>query len=221
MKKKRSKRDEFLSLVPEQVKTVFDVGCGKGDLGFKLKQQGKTVIGSEINPALCTIAVEKLDKVIPGDIEKAQLPFSKGHFDCILYADILEHLVRPSALLRRLRDYLSDNGVIVASIPNIRYYKVIKKLIFNGVWDYTDKGILDSSHLRFFTLLNIKELIEEAGFDVLEVKSNIVASRFLKMLNFILFGLLKDFLAYQYYIKAKKSLSDADTCKKIRKKVSF
>jgi 2-polyprenyl-3-methyl-5-hydroxy-6-metoxy-1,4-benzoquinol methylase len=206
---KRNKRIEFLSMMPGEVKRVLDVGCGDGTWGVLLSQKGIEVTGIERDVQLSSIANKRLNKVFTADIEQLSLPFAKGYFDCLLYADALEHVVDPLKVLKYHGSFLSDKGYILASIPNIRYYKVINQLVFCGVFDYVKSGILDGSHLRFFTLTNIRELFESAGFEIIRLERNIIASRSLKMLNCILGGVLKDFLTYQYYILARKSNSIA------------
>lgn len=205
MSRKKDRRGEFLSLVPLDAKKALDVGCGSGGLGSILRKKGIEVIGIENSEGLHKEASEKLQQVFLADIEKFQIPFSKGYFDCIIYGDVLEHLIEPLAVLKKHKEYLSDNGYVIASVPNVRYYKLITGLVFSGSWDYMDKGILDRSHLRFFALVNLKELFIEAGYEITEVRYNIVAARGLRILNLLLFGLLKNFLAYQYYVKARKS----------------
>lgn len=217
---KKDKREYFLSLVPPGAKKVLDVGCADGGLCAGLAQKGAEVIGLEKNGDSCAKAREKLNKVFLTDIEKFDLPYPKEYFDCIIYADVLEHLSDPLALLKRHIDYLRDGGYIVASIPNIRYYKVIIRLAIGGAWDYSDGGILDKSHARFFTLLNIKELFSDAGYEIVGIERNIVASRGFRLLDFLLFGMLKDFLTYQYYIKARK-MKDGYAATADRKKYKF
>ena len=90
-------------------------------------------------------------------------------------------------------------------MPNVRYYKIIIRLILGGTWDYMEEGgLLDKSHLRFFALTNMKELIEGAEFEITDIRRNIVSSRGFRILNYLWFGGLKNFLTYQYFIKAKK-----------------
>lgn len=203
-RKKKNRRDEFLALVPLDIKKVLDIGCGDGNLGMKLRGKGREIIGVERDEKEHLLAKDRLNKVFLADIEKFHLPYPERYFDCIVYADILEHLINPLLTLKNHRDYLNDTGYIIASIPNVRYYKIIIHLILGGTWDYMDKGILDKSHLRFFTLINIKELFEEAGYEIVEIKRNSIAARGLRILNFLLVNRLRDFLTYQYYIKARK-----------------
>ncbi|MFH1967837.1 MAG: class I SAM-dependent methyltransferase, partial [bacterium] len=187
-KKKKDKRDDFLSLIPKGVEKILDVGCGEGNLSIKLREKGIEVVGIERDEKSYNSAKENINKVFFADVEKFQLPFPIGYFNCIIYADILEHLICPLAVLKNHRDFLNDSGYIIASIPNIRYYKIMTRLFLGGSWDYVDKGILDRSHLRFFTLINIKELFADAGYEIVEIKRNFVASRGFKVLNFFLFN---------------------------------
>lgn len=211
---KKDKREDFLSFLPIGATRILDVGCADGGLSAGLRQKGLEVVGVEKDKTACAKARERLSQVFLADIEKFDLPYPKEYFDCIIYADVLEHLIGPSALLKKHKDYLSDSGYIIASIPNIRYYKVILRLVIGGTWDYTEGGMLDESHMRFFTLININELFAEAGYEIVDIGRNIVAARGFKALNFLLFGRLKDFLTYQYYIKARKSKSGFSTTEK-------
>lgn len=205
MNKKKDNRNEFLDLVPRGTRRLLDVGCGSGGLSIILKEKGIEAVGVEKDEKLCSLAKEKLDAVILGDIENLELNYPEGYFDCIMYADILEHLIEPLNILEKHKVYLQKDGYVIASIPNMKYYKIILRLIFSGTWDYSDAGILDRTHVRFFGLINIIELFEKAGYEIVEIRRNIISTRCFRMLNFIFFNKLKDFLAYQYYIKAKKN----------------
>lgn len=220
MSKKRDARDEFLSLVTFNAKRILDVGCGNGDLCAGFKKKNIEVIGIENNRQLGDKAREKLTEVFVADAEKAQLPYPEGYFDCIVCADVLEHFVDPCAFLKIYKKYLAEAGLIIASIPNVRYYKVITRLILGGTWDYVDTGILDRSHLRFFTLLNMRELFNEAGYRVVKTERNIVAASGFKLLNLFCCNSLREFLCYQYYIVAEKTKDDGTRVNK-RKRYQF
>ncbi len=207
-KKKKSSayRSDIISLIPKGAKRVLDVGCSDGSLGKGLKNLGMEVVGVELDAEACKKAENILDKVFSANVENFSLPFPAGYFDCILFADILEHLHNPKEVLKKYRFYLNNNGVVISSIPNIRYYKVVIRLL-RGTWDYMDGGILDKSHLRFFTLINIKEMFREAGYKIEQIERNTVSARGFSIWNFFMFNKLRDFLTYQYYIVAKKNLS--------------
>ena len=201
---KKNKRDEFVELIPTAAKRILDLGCGNGSLGKRLKERGAEVVGIEYDPELVNEARKNLDEVYCLNLDKEDIPYPQKYFDCIVCADILEHLRDPLSFLVKLKTYLADDGYIVASIPNIRYHKLISNLVFKGTWDYMDRGILDKSHIRFFTLVNIKELFLEAGYNIVDLERNIVANSTMKFFNAICFKGLKEILTYQYYIKAKK-----------------
>ncbi|MDW8002418.1 MAG: class I SAM-dependent methyltransferase [Deltaproteobacteria bacterium] len=197
-------RIDIIEMVPEGVERILDIGCGGGETGRILKEKGKTVVGIEIRKDIAKFAAQYYDEVFVGDVEEIDLPFPPGYFDCIIYGDILEHLVDPWSLLKKHNKYLRMDGFLVVSIPNVRHYRVLKKLIFYGTWDYTDEGILDRTHLRFFTLKTAKDMISEAGFKVRVVKFRISGARWLKLLNECLGKILLEFLARQYLILAVK-----------------
>ena len=204
-------RDDILNLVPDNVRKVLDVGCSVGALGEQIKQRNSVeVVGIELDEQMAKIAKEKLDKVIIGDIEKINSVdcLIPNYFDCIIFADILEHLKDPWKVLKNITSFLSDDGVIVASIPNIRHYTTIINLLFKGYWPYRERGIHDKTHLRFFTLKNIKEMIEGAGLKIVKVKRNyrIIERphRLNRFSKYFAFPFLKDFLTFQYLIVCKK-----------------
>src|SRR5512140_116978 len=146
-------RQELLPLVDPSWMRVLDVGCGAGKLGAALKASapGRQVHGVEIVEPMAEQARQVLDTVITGDIQTLSLPFSPSTFDCAIFADVLEHLVDPGVVLRNVRDVIRPGGAIVCSIPNIRHYTALQRLILHG-WRYDDFGLFDRTHLRFFSL---------------------------------------------------------------------
>jgi len=166
-------RFDILDLIPKMVKHLLDVGCGSGDLGIAAKQQlgVQEVVGIEFYEPAALVAQTKLDRVILEDIEQLTLDLPKGHFDCIVCADVLEHTKDPWQVLRNLRHFLRDDGVFIASLPNIRHIVPILKIIFDR-FEYEESGILDKTHLRFFTLHTIRQLFNETGYQIQHVRTN-------------------------------------------------
>lgn len=198
-------RTDIIAMVPVDVKRVLDVGCGGGATGRVLKEKGvEEIVGVEINTEVAEFAKKDYDMVLVGDVEKIELPFPPLYFDCIIYGDVLEHLLDPWSLLRKHNNYVRSGGIIVVSVPNVRHYRILKKLVFSGRWDYVEEGILDRTHLRFFTLRNALEMIQQGGYQIREVKSRISAAKWLRMLNTMLKGGLSDFLVKQYIISGLK-----------------
>lgn len=203
-------RTDIVNLVPVDVQKILDIGCSIGTLGEQLKQKtGAEVIGIELDDQMVQIAKKRLDRVIVGDIEELNLEdcLLPNYFDCIIFADVLEHLKNPWNILQRAKSFLSTNGIIIASIPNIRHFTTIFNLVFRGYWPYRARGIHDRTHLRFFTLRNIKELFLYANLKIERVERNyrIIEkphrhNRFAKYLSFLPF---KEFLVFQYLIVAK------------------
>jgi 2-polyprenyl-3-methyl-5-hydroxy-6-metoxy-1,4-benzoquinol methylase len=162
-------RSELVRLIPPGVRRVLDVGCGAGALGAALKRQGLIeVVGVERDPGAAEVARAVLDRVYQNDIEVLDLPNGAGTFDCIVLADVLEHLRDPWGVLRRLAPLLGAHGRLIVSLPNVRHWSVLRGLL-SGEWTYLPAGILDRGHLRFFTLKGGRALLEEAGLAILEV----------------------------------------------------
>ncbi len=199
-------RTDLVELVPKGAKRILDVGCGLGKTGQMLRERGfEEVFAVEVNPHAAQQAKPYYQEVIVCDIEKDILPFSKGFFDCILYGDVLEHLVDPWRVLRNYREILKDDGIIICSIPNIRYYKILKPLILNGRWEYVDLGILDRTHLRFFTLKTIENMFRETGYEIKKLIKKKRCSKTMKFVNRLFLNGLIDFLVLQYRIIGAKT----------------
>lgn len=163
-----SPRPDVQLLVPAAVKTMLDVGCGSAAFGAGLKQArpGLVVWGIDPAPYVEAHARERLDHFILGRFPD-DLPSQK--FDCVTFCDALEHFENPWTALGCVTDLLNDRGFVVASVPNIRFYNVVRRLVFNGEFTYTEQGILDRTHLRFFTRRSLEELFSSCGFTVLSV----------------------------------------------------
>ncbi|ODS33876.1 MAG: two-component response regulator [Candidatus Scalindua rubra] len=165
-------RTELIDLITEVPEQVFEIGCGSGATGVAIKQKFPNVkyIGLDSNKKAAQIAQTRLDKVIVSDIEKAQLDalgLTKEYFDLIICADVLEHLYDPWKTLFTLRDYLKPNGKVLASIPNIQNIDTIINLL-NGSWTYKKHGILDATHIRFFTFSGIMKMFSGTGYKMIQ-----------------------------------------------------
>jgi len=199
----QGERKDIISLVPNNVRFLLDVGCGFGLMGKRLKEkQNIEIVGIEKEGKIADIAKSNLDRLIVGDVEDLKLPFRQGYFDCLVYGDILEHLREPWRLLKEHTYYLKKGGYCIASIPNISHYSVIKNLIKNK-WEYTSAGILDDAHLRFFTLDSMRKMFKDAGYTIEEEKLYIRASKFKRFLNMLFGGRIKHLLVEQYLIKGR------------------
>lgn len=205
-------RSDILQLIPSRVKTVLDIGCSNGSLGETIRRNKQVeVTGIENNEAMASDASLKLNRVIFNDIETLSFAneFQGSTFDCIIFADILEHLKDPWAILTRCRLLLSEKGVVIASIPNIRHYTSLIELAVKGNWPYRDRGIHDKTHLRFFTLKTIRQMFESAGLEIKHLRRNYRLIERQHSLNqyahWLRIPVLREFFAYQYLIVAQNA----------------
>jgi len=163
-------RPEVCALGPATARNVIDFGCGGGGLGRALKadRPGVAVRGIEPVAEQAARARTVLDDVHVGGAEDP-LPASWPPPDCIIFADVLEHLVDPWAAVKRARELLVPGGTLVVSIPNVLHHSVVGDLVA-GRFDYRDAGVLDRTHLRFFTAATARELLEQGGFRVEKIE---------------------------------------------------
>jgi 2-polyprenyl-3-methyl-5-hydroxy-6-metoxy-1,4-benzoquinol methylase len=202
----QGQRSDVAELVPQGCARVLDVGCGYGGLGRILRARGVAqVFGVEINPD----AASRLDGVYAdywiGDVEQVNLPADIEAFDCIVFADVLEHLRDPWGTLTRYLQRLKPGGYVVASIPNVRNIALLYNLVVRGRWCYEESGLLDRTHLRFFTRREILDLFSQAGLEIDLIRENREhLSWKRRILSAPLIALIPDFGVCQYLIRARR-----------------
>jgi methionine biosynthesis protein MetW len=158
-------RPEIARHVPATARRVLDLGCAAGGLAALLKQRGPVeVVGVERDEAYAAAAAERCDRVVHADVETLD-PTDLGRFDCLVAADVLEHLVDPWTALRTYAQLLEPRGTAVVSLPNVAHWSTYAALA-RGTWPRTPEGIHDATHLRWFTLRDARELLAEAGLNV-------------------------------------------------------
>jgi 2-polyprenyl-3-methyl-5-hydroxy-6-metoxy-1,4-benzoquinol methylase len=203
---KRS-RDDLFNLLPKSASLkVLDVGCGEGLLGGRLKQLGQIVYGIEISSNAANIASSVLDKVFVGNVENMEFEFQDGFFDTIILGDILEHLYDPWTFLSRTSRFLKKNGILAASIPNIQYFPIIIDLL-RGRFEYRAHGILDKTHLRFFTSREVTRLFSHSGLVILDMPTiypykKRLAKIVIPALDILSFHIFKNFLIGNIFVVA-------------------
>ena len=166
-----SDRVDMVKYIPENVQTLLDVGCGEGKFGYTCKQKKNMEIwGIELFEKEAEKAKGKLDKILVGNIEFDELNLPNNYFDCIVFNDVLEHLQYPWIVLANIKKYIKTGGYVVASIPNIRFYENIKKLLIHKEWEYEESGIMDKTHLRFFTITSIRKMFESCGYSIMTLE---------------------------------------------------
>jgi 2-polyprenyl-3-methyl-5-hydroxy-6-metoxy-1,4-benzoquinol methylase len=171
-------RPELRALVPIGARRVLDVGCGGGALGAALKAErpGCEVVGLEGFPEAAARARGRLDDVLCLDLDSLEsLPADAGKFDALVFGDVLEHLLDPLRLLRTLLPALADDGVLVLSIPNVKHWTVLYPLLVKDRWTYEDAGLLDRTHVHFFTGGTATQMLTELGLDLVHLGVNDLA----------------------------------------------
>jgi 2-polyprenyl-3-methyl-5-hydroxy-6-metoxy-1,4-benzoquinol methylase len=183
-------RREVLAFVPAGVRRALDVGAATGVFGQALKQHcGCEVWGIEAHAPAAGEAARVLDRVLSRPVEASLGELPDGGFDLVVFNDCLEHLVEPERVLQALKAKLAPGGSFLCSIPNVRYYKHLRELLVRGEWEYVDSGILDRTHMRFFTHKSIRRMFERLGCDVLQLQGIHGRDRLgLTVLNALLLG---------------------------------
>ena len=143
------------------------MGCGSGTLGRKIKEKMDCrVVGLTYSEAEAALAAPHLDEVLVCDLNSFEPPESE-RFDCIICSHVLEHLFQPAEALKRLRRALSPDGTLIVALPNVLYWR--QRLEFlRGSFKYTDGGLMDRTHYRFFDWSAAQELLTESGYRVVE-----------------------------------------------------
>lgn len=163
------RRPEMIGLLPLSIASCLDVGCGEGAFldAVRAERPDVRLRGIEQEEAPARRARDRGLDVTTGAFPDVLDPSER--FDCVVFNDVLEHMVDPWAALGVARSILSDGGCVVASIPSIRNFQTLYALVRHGRWDYVDSGVLDRTHLRFFTRSTIAELFAGAGFDIVTI----------------------------------------------------
>ncbi len=143
---------------------LLDVGAAEGLLSRPLAERGWRVTAIEADPAAARTGASVCERMLVADLNR-DMPDLDGPFDVILCADVLEHLVDPATVLRRLNRHLAPQGLVVVSVPNVAHLW-IRLLLLSGRFEYGDRGILDRTHLRFFTARSLRRLLDEVGLAV-------------------------------------------------------
>jgi 2-polyprenyl-3-methyl-5-hydroxy-6-metoxy-1,4-benzoquinol methylase len=198
-----SERRDIAELIPASAKRILEIGCGEGYLGQLLRSRGHYVAGFELLPKAAEEARKHMDEVVCGDIESDPVPWAPASFDALIFADVLEHMVDPWRVLGKLCTLLKPGGIAVASIPNVQNYRVIRALI-GGKWEYTDSGLMDRGHVRFFTYREIVRLFDGAGLDVVDRRCLYNRKLKRRILLALTLGKIEPFFVRQYLVVGRK-----------------
>lgn len=210
-------RPDVFELVPPSALRVLDVGCSRGELGASLKRanRDREVIGIEMNQDYCTTAVGQLDSAICADLNSFDWDTLSKQvaFDCIIFADVLEHLADPLRHLKGAASCLSSNGTVVLSLPNIRHISAFYSIFLCGTFPQRERGLFDSTHVHWFTYRDAVKLLESAGYIIDSQSFNIRVrdrgnGKLNKIARYLLepianWGPVHEVLAYQFCLRAR------------------
>lgn len=199
-------RPEMLAFVPESSRFILEVGCSSGMFGGAIRRTRKDTVvwGIEPSAEAAKIAGDNLNNVICGTFEPQMAQLEEQKFDCIVFNDVLEHLPNPERALLVAREYLSENGVVVASITNVLHFYNVWQVLTQQDWKYEDSGIMDSTHLRFFTKKSIIRMFETCGFQITEIEGiNPSYGIKYKIANALTLGKLADLKYIQFAVQAR------------------
>ncbi|HEV2199849.1 MAG TPA: bifunctional glycosyltransferase/class I SAM-dependent methyltransferase [Bryobacteraceae bacterium] len=215
---KSSSHDYALSMVGQN-REVLDIGCGEGDFAAELKKNGNRVTGIDLLPHPANVAA--FERYFSANLDQGIVPIVKAlegqRFDRVLLLDILEHLRAPGRVLTECRALLDAKGEVIVSLPNIANITVRLMLLF-GRFDYTERGILDGTHVRFFTRKTARRFLREHGYEILRERCTVMPLELvlglaptglaMRIVNRLLSGLTRlmpGLLGYQIVMAARKS----------------
>lgn len=203
-------RVEIQPMLPTIPARVLEIGCGAGATLKWLKDidLASHTVGVELFAEAAERAMQCCDEVHQGDAEElVQGSLAHRQFDVVLCLDVLEHMVDPWTFVDRVQALLKPGGTFICSLPNVRNLNVVLPLVFKGEWRYQHDGILDQTHLRFFTLQSAQALASRSGLTVQTVLRTIPpAGSKGGLLNRLTLGLMKDLLTVQYVVKSLKKV---------------
>ncbi len=201
-------RTDIAPLLPAQIGRVLEFGCGSGGTleWLKTSRGAGTTVGVEIEPGVAETARARADRILTLDAERDPLPEDLGTFDLVLCLDVLEHLRDPWRFVEGIAArHLADGGTLIASVPNIRHAGVVLPLLLGGHWRYAESGILDRTHLRFFTRESAIELLSVGDLKVCGVVDTPLAGSRSSRMNRLTLGLFGPFLNVQILVAARRS----------------
>jgi len=194
-------RPELVEMLPGRLGRVLDVGCGAGGVGKAMRHRADELVGIEMDPSAADVARQTYDSVIVGRVEE-RLDDAVGPFDTILLYDVIEHLLDPADVLRRLDAIAAPGALVHVSVPNARHFSLVRDLVFRGTFGYELTGHRDNTHLRWFTRGDLAALLEESGWRV-ERTAHAPLTRPGRIAERLTRGLSAEFLVHQWSALAR------------------
>jgi SAM-dependent methyltransferase len=169
-------RPDVQAHVPPDASSILELGCSSGALGAALKRRAAprevTVLGVELDPDYAATAAERLDRVVLADAEAFLVGPAppEAPFDCLIAADVLEHLVDPWTALRRAVELVRPGGKVIVSLPNVLFFGALLRLVRERRWPRDEDGVFDATHLRWFSGVDAEDLLRDASLREIDVE---------------------------------------------------
>jgi SAM-dependent methyltransferase len=197
-------RTEIAGLLPASPRRILEIGCGAGATLAWLKTRfpDAYTVGVDGYPPVLDTLTTRADLALIHDLE-APLP-DLGGFDLILALDVLEHLRQPEQVLQHLTRILNTDGRIIVSVPNVAHHSVLRDLVLRRRFEYQDDGILDRTHLRFYTESSAIGLMNAAGLQVINGAVNGLAGPKTTLINRVTLGMFKHYFVKQYIMAGER-----------------
>lgn len=195
-------RSDVLELIPASAERFLTIGCGTARTEQSLVDSGKSVVGIEINKEAAAVARQRGIRVHVGSVEDSLAEIADEEFDCVIFADVLEHLIKPEEVVAICSQRLVQGGHVIISVPNFRHFSVFWRLFVKGDVSYEDSGIFDRTHLRLTTRRMVTDWCTAAGLTVEETVYAMNRSK--RALSTLMLGLPNEVFGSQVLMRAKK-----------------
>jgi 2-polyprenyl-3-methyl-5-hydroxy-6-metoxy-1,4-benzoquinol methylase len=199
-------RPDFVAALPDNADgRIIEIGCANGGTGHLALRHGKcrSYVGIDIMPEAAEAARRRLSKVLVGDVESMDLPFAPETFDALILSEVLEHLIDPWRALDRLTALLKPGGLVFASSPNVAHHSVVRGLLA-GRWELAEHGVMDRTHLRWFTPKSFRAMFEGVGVRVAHIGPVAAPGRRARLVSALTGGRLDHLLIRQICLHGVK-----------------
>ena len=201
-------REDLIPFIPENYGKVLEIGCGEGKFWNLLKPEGIEIWGIEPNPAAASKARTRAHKILEGTFEQCLDQLPDAYFDLIICNDVIEHMPDHDWFFEQIKQKMTPDARLIGSMPNVRYYQTLRSLIFKKDWPYEDAGVLDRTHLRFFTARSMQRTFREHDFTIEKFAGVNSPGRFkffILILNILLLGTAMDSKYQQFGFRLSKT----------------
>lgn len=199
-------RDDIVQmLTTDSSAVILEIGCGTGGTGASALASGKAgrYVGIEVDPSAAAIAAKTLTEVVTGDVTQMDLGRFSSSFDALIISEVLEHLTDPGTTLKKLVLCLKPGGAVYASSPNIAHWRIIKDLAV-GRFEYTNDGVMDRTHMRWFTPDSFRQMFEDAGVEVASVRPLVPLRWKARLINWLTGGRYHHLFVVQIMIRGRR-----------------